>query len=81
MRTYSSGKPQNLYRKERAKPSKYKLSLCSTLPTEIRHKLSGKVALIFCNENCDIIFKMEDKSCYYNDISNKHLEEFEIVHQ
>lgn len=74
MRSYQ-GKKKDHQPSKRDKPSEYKVSLVKNLPVN----LDGPIpARIYINDNCDIIFKTENSSCYYGDVTNSFISQFTI---
>lgn len=75
-RKYGYGSYKNEGSPEKEKPSEYKLSLTKNLPVNL---VAGEAkARIFVNENCDIIFERDGKTCYYSEIRNKYIAKFSI---
>ena len=67
------GRGEEYSKKEKEKPSAHKMSLLSNLPVEL---VGPYPASIFVNDNCDIIFKTKKGTCYYVEVSNELIEQF-----
>lgn len=77
MRNYGYGAYKNEGTAEKEKPSEYKLSLTKNLPINL--VIGEKKARIFVNNNCDIIFEYDERTCYYSEVKNKFIAKFTIT--